>query len=77
MAWYFFEFLIGILAIIGMAAILCAVITFVLLARSGDVPDDDRHRLEDEEQMEYLRKWREENERKQILESDDVRRKKR
>ena len=62
MAWYFFEFLIGILAIIGVAAIVCAVITFVLLARSGDVPDDDRHRLEDEEQMEYLRKWREAHE---------------
>ncbi len=59
MAWYFFEFLVVILAIIGVAAILCAVITFVLLARSGDVPDDDRHRLEDEEQAEYLRKWRE------------------
>lgn len=77
MAWYFFEFLIGILAIIGVAAILCAVITFVLLARSGDVPDDERHREEDEEQLEWIRKWREENERKQILESDDVRRKKR
>lgn len=63
MAWYFFEFLIGILAIIGMAAILCAVITFVLLARNGDVPDDERHRLEDEEQMEYLRKWREKHDR--------------
>lgn len=59
MAWYFFEFLIGILAIIGLAAILCAVITFVLLARSGDVPDDDRHREEDEEQLEWIRKWRE------------------
>ena len=59
MAWYFFEFLIGILAIIGMAAILCAVITFVLLARSGDVPDDERHRQEDEEQLEWLRKQRE------------------
>ena len=59
MAWYFFEFLIGILAIIGVAAILCAVITFVLLARSGDVPDDDRHRLEDEEQIEYIKRWKE------------------
>lgn len=64
MAWYFFEFLIGILAIIGVAAILCAVITFVLLTRNGDVPDDDRHRLEDEEQMEYLRKWRKAHESK-------------
>lgn len=64
MAWYFFEFLIGILAIVGMAAILCAVITFVLLARSGDVPDDERHKLEDEEQAEYLRKWRETHENK-------------
>lgn len=64
MAWYFFEFLIGILAIIGMAAILCAVITFVLLARSCDVPDDDRHREEDEEQLEWIRKWRETHENK-------------
>lgn len=62
MAWYFFEFLIGILAIIGMASVACAVITFVLLARSGDVPDDDRHRLEDKEQMEYLKRWRETHE---------------
>ena len=59
MAWYFFEFLIGILAIIGMASVACAVILVWALARHGTEPDDEWHRLEDEEQMEYLRKWRE------------------
>lgn len=63
MAWYFFEFLIAILAIIGVAAILCAVITFVLLTRSGDVPDDERHREEDEEQLEWIRRWNEKHDR--------------
>lgn len=63
MAWYFFEFLIGILAIVGLAAIVCAVITFVLLARSGDVPDDERHREEDEEQLEWIRRWNEKHDR--------------
>ena len=61
MAWYFFEFLIGILAIIGMAAIACAVILVWTLARHGTEPDDEWHRLEDQEQMEYLQKWREEH----------------
>ena len=59
MAWLVLDYIFAILAIIGMAAILCAVITFVLLARSGDVPDDERHRQEDEEQLEWIRKWRE------------------
>lgn len=65
MIWWhiFFNYLVGILAIVGMAAILCAIITFVLLARSGDVPDDDRHREEDEEQLEWIRKWREQHDR--------------
>ena len=54
MAWFILDYIFAILAIIGMAAILCAIILFVLLAREGDVPDDDRHRQEDEEQMEYL-----------------------
>ena len=64
MAWFILDYIFVILAIIGMAAILCAIILFVLLARDGDVPDDDRHRQEDEEQMEYLRKWRETHESK-------------
>ena len=64
MAWFILDYIFAILAIIGIAAILCAIILFVLLARDGDVPDDDRHRQEDEEQMEYLRKWRETHENK-------------
>ena len=64
MAWFILDYIFAILAIIGMAAILFAIILFVLLARNGDVPDDDRHRQEDEEQMEYLRKWRETHESK-------------
>ena len=64
MAWFILDYIFAILAIIGMAAILCAIVLFVLLARDGDVPDDDRHRQEDEEQMEYLRKWRETHESK-------------
>ncbi len=64
MAWLVLDYIFAILAIIGMAAILCAVITFVLLARSGDVPDDERHRQEDEEQLEWIRKWRETHENK-------------
>ena len=64
MAWFILDYIFAILAIIGIAAILCAIILFVLLARDGDVPDDDRHRQEDEEQMEYLRKWRETHESK-------------
>lgn len=59
MAWFILDCIFAILAIIGLAAILCAIITFVLLARSGDVPDDERHREEDEEQLEWIRKWRE------------------
>ncbi len=59
MAWFILDYIFAILAIIGMAAILCAVITFVLLARSGDVPNDERRRQEDEEQLEWIRKWRE------------------
>lgn len=59
MAWFILDYIFAILAIIGMASILCAIITFVILTRNGDVPDDERHRLEDEEQAEYLRKWRE------------------
>lgn len=58
MAWFILDYIFAILAIIGMASILCAIITFVILTRNGDVPDDERHRLEDEEQAEYLRKWR-------------------
>ena len=64
MAWFILDYIFAILAIIGMAAILCAIILFVLLTRNGDVQDDDRHRQEDEEQMEYLRKWRETHESK-------------
>lgn len=59
MAWFILDYIFAILAIIGMAAILCAIILFVLLARNGDVPDDERHREEDEEQLEWIRKWRE------------------
>ena len=59
MAWFILDYIFVILAIIGMAAVLCAIILFVLLARNGDVPDDERHREEDEEQLEWIRKWRE------------------
>ena len=59
MAWFRLDYIFAILAIIGIAAILIAIILFVLLTRNGDVQDYDRHRQEDEEQMEYLRKWRE------------------
>lgn len=64
MAWFILDYIFAILAIIGIAAILCAIILFVLLARNGDVPDDDRHREEDEEQLEWIRKWRETHENK-------------
>ena len=64
MAWFILDYIFAILAIIGMAAILCAIILFVLLARNGDVPDDERHREEDEEQLEWIRKWRETHESK-------------
>lgn len=60
---------VGIGAFIGLTAM--AGIACCHVAGSEDDPQ------EDQEQMEYLRKWREEYERKQILESDDVRRKKR
>ena len=64
MAWFILDYIFAILAIIGIAAILCAIILFVLLARNGDVPDDERHRQEDEEQLEWIRKWRETHENK-------------
>lgn len=64
MAWFVLDYIFAILAIIGMAAILCAIILLVLLARNGDVPDDERHREEDEEQLEWIRKWRETHESK-------------
>jgi len=60
---------IGIGAFIGLTTMVAIACCHV----SGSEDDPQ----EDQEQMEYLRKWREENERKQILESDDVRRKKR
>ena len=63
MAWFILDYIFAILAIIGLAAILCAIITFVLLTRNGDVPDDERHREEDEEQLEWIRKWRETHDR--------------
>lgn len=58
--------IVCILAIIGMASVACCIIVAWMLARSGE-SDDERHRQEDEEQMEYLRKWREEHDKKGIL----------
>lgn len=63
MATHIITIIIGILAIIGMASVACAVILVWALARNGTEPDDEWHRLEDEEQMEYLRKWRETHDR--------------
>ncbi len=54
--------IIGILAIIGMASVACAVILFWVVSHGEGRPDDEWHRLEDEEQVEYLRKWREKHE---------------
>lgn len=53
--------IVGVLAIIGMASVACCVIVAWMFTRSGE-PDDERHRLEDEEQLEYIRKWRETHE---------------
>jgi len=55
--------IIGFLAFIG----------FCMIASAA--PDEEERRREDEDQIKYLRKMREENERKQILESDEIRRK--
>ena len=49
----------GILAVIGMASIACCIIIVWMLSHGEEEPYDDRQRMEDEEQMEYLRKWRE------------------
>lgn len=54
-----FNVIVCILAIFGMADVLAAIIVIAVLTRKGDDPHDDRHREEDEEQMEYLRRWRE------------------
>ena len=64
--------------IVAIIIIIIIVLSTLILAIIRGVEQNEADQmLEDEEQIEYLRKWREENERKQILESDDVRRKKR
>lgn len=59
--------IIGALAVIGMASVTCCVIVVWTLSRKGEDPDDEWHRLEDEEQIEYLRKWRKDEEVKRDL----------
>lgn len=56
--------IIGVLAVLGLGALCCAIMVAMAFARSCDTDEDiDRHRQEDEEQMEYLRKWRETHDR--------------
>lgn len=55
--------IICVLAIIGMASVACCIMIAWMFARSGE-PNDERHRMEDEEQLEYLRKWKEQKEKK-------------
>lgn len=62
MEWFIFDCILAILGFLGLAAIMLAIIIIVYLTRNGDVPDDERHREEDEEQLEWIRKWREKNE---------------
>lgn len=57
MVW---NILVCILSIIGLATLCCGIMLAVAFARSNETDEDlDRHRQEDEEQIEYLKRWKE------------------
>ncbi len=59
----FWSIIVGILTVIGLVSVVCCAIVAFVFARSGE-EDDEWHRMEDEEQIEYIRKWRESHEKR-------------